>query len=305
MRILTGVLLVLLASHSWAEKTLTTLGINVSSLANPYFKSLVKGAEIQARAINPQVRIITQSNEYDQVRQNAQLKQLVSAGAQVILVVSVDTQAVKAAIDEARAQGIVVVGVDVDSAGADLIVQTDNVLAGEMACDALASRLKGRGKVVIQNGPQVSSVKDRVNGCRKRLATYPRINLLNDDQDGKASRWGGSSLMQMYDRNYPELDGVFAINDPQAIGTDQMARSLKRKLVITSVDGSPDVEVAMREKGTLISASSTQNPKKMAEVAVEEGVKILNGKPPASRMMLMKPSLLTQENLAQYKGWGQ
>lgn len=303
MRALAGLLLILLASQAWAERSLTTLGINVSSLANPYFKSLVKGAETQAKLINPHVRIITQSNEYDQARQNQQLRQLVSAGAQLILVVSVDTQAIKAAIEEAQGKGVIVVGVDVDSAGADLVVQTDNVMAGDMACEALATQLKGKGKVVIQNGPQVSSVRDRVTGCRKRLASYPGITLLNDDQDGKASRWGGANLMQMYDRNYPELDGIFAINDPQAIGTDQTARTLKRNLLITSVDGSPEIETAMHDKATLIRASATQNPLKMAAVAVEEGVKMMNGKRPASRMLLMKPGLLTLDNLNQYQGW--
>ena len=78
----------------------------------------------------------------------------------------------------------------------------------------------------------------------------------------------------------PDLAGVFTINDPQAIGADLAAKQLGRTdLVITSVDGAPDIEDALKSE-TLIQASSAQDPFKMAEMAVEIGNEILQGKTP-------------------------
>ena len=60
-----------------------------------------------------------------------------------------------------------VVAVDVAAAGADATVQTNNVQAGEIACQYIVDKLgRARANVIIQNGPQVSAVIDRVNGLQ-------------------------------------------------------------------------------------------------------------------------------------------
>ena len=41
---------------------------------------------------------------------------------------------------------------------------------------------------------------------------------------------------------------MFAINDPQAIGSDLAAKQLNRTdIVITAVDGAPDIEAALKD----------------------------------------------------------
>ena len=135
------------------------------------------------------------------------------------------------------------------AAGADATVQTDNVEAGRLSCAFLADRIGHKGNVIIENGPQVSAVIDRVTGCRKALAQDAGIKILSADQDGKGSRDGGLALMQGYLIRYPDLAGVFTINDPQAVGSDLAIRQLHRKgIVITSVDGAPDIVGALKDR---------------------------------------------------------
>jgi len=96
---------------------------------------------------------------------------------------------------------------------------------------------------------------------------------------------------------------VFTINDPQAIGADLAAKQLGRTdLFITSVDGAPDIEDALKTE-TLIEASSAQDPYRMAQMAVEVGYEIMQGNPPAETTMLIPADLITRENVDQYKGW--
>ncbi|CAM2163620.1 hypothetical protein PSAC2689_120001 [Paraburkholderia sacchari] len=96
---------------------------------------------------------------------------------------------------------------------------------------------------------------------------------------------------------------MFTINDPQAVGSDLAAKQLNRSgIVITSVDGAPDIETALKSN-TLVQASASQDPWKMAQTAVQVGYDIMNGKKPADPMIQMTPQLVTRDNVGSYKGW--
>ncbi|MFP4592602.1 MAG: ABC transporter substrate-binding protein [bacterium] len=286
-----------------ADKPLKSVGVTVGSLGNPYFVTVVKGAEARAKAINPNAKVTTVSADYDLNKQFTQIDNFISAHVDLILLNAADAKAIEPAVKKAQAAGIPVIAVDVAAAGADATVQTNNVKAGEMACDYLAKKLGGKGNVIIENGPQVSAVIDRVNGCKAVLAKNPGIKLLSSDQDGKGSREGGMSAMQGYLTRFPKLDGVFTINDPQAIGSDLAAKQLNRSnIVITSVDGAPDIETAL-QSNTLVQASASQDPWAMAQKAIEIGYGVMNGKKPADPMVLLDPQLVTRDNVKTYKGW--
>jgi len=286
-----------------ADKQLKSIGITVGSLGNPYFVTIVHGAEAKAKQINPNAKVTAVSADYDLNKQFTQIDNFISAHVDMILLNATDPKAIEPAVKKAQAAGIVVVAVDVAAAGANATVQTDNVKAGEISCEFLSKKLNGKGNVIIQNGPQVSAVIDRVNGCKQVLAKSPGIKILSDDQDGKGSREGGMNVMQGYLTRFPKLDGLFAINDPQAIGSDLAAKQLHRSnIVITSVDGAPDIETALKSD-TMVQASASQDPWKMAQTAVQVGYEIMNGKKPANPMIEMTPQLVTRDNVASYKGW--
>ncbi|WP_047839840.1 ABC transporter substrate-binding protein [Burkholderia gladioli] len=286
-----------------ADKPLKSIGITVGSLGNPYFVTVVKGAEAQAKAINPNVKVTAISADWDLNKQFTQIDNFIAAHVDLILLNAADPKAILPAVKKAQAAGIAVVAVDVAAAGADATVQTNNVKAGELACDYLVKKIGGKGNVIIENGPQVSAVIDRVNGCKGVLAKNPGIKLLSSDQNGNGSRDGGLAAMQGYLTRFPKLDGVFAINDPQAIGTDLAAKQFNRgNIVITSVDGAPDIEAALKSN-SLIQASASQDPYAMAKEAVTVGYGVMNGKKPANPMILLEPSLITRDNVGSYKGW--
>lgn len=294
----------LVASGSANAKPLEAVGITLGSLGNPYFVALAKGATVAAHAAAPNARVTSASADYDLNKQFTQVDNFVASGANLILINGVDPNAILPAIKRAEAAGVVVVAVDVKAAGADFTVQTDNVAAGRISCAFLADRIGHKGNVVIENGPQVSSVIDRVNGCKAALGKYPDIKILSSDQDGKGSRDGGLAVMQGYLIRYPDLAGVFAINDPQAIGSDLAIRQLHRKgIVVTSVDGAPDIVAALKDPDSSILASASQDPYSMGQIAVRQGVALLAGHKPANDVILMPPKLITRDNVAQYTGW--
>ncbi|GEO14303.1 ABC transporter substrate-binding protein [Microvirga aerophila] len=292
-----------LATSAASAKELKSIGITLGSLGNPFFVALSKGAEAKAKEINPNVKVTATSADYDLNKQFSHIDNFIASGVDMILLNATDPKAIISAVKRAQQAGIVVVAVDVAAAGADATVQTNNVQAGQIACQYLADKIGGKGNVIIQNGPQVSAVTDRVKGCKEVLAKSPNIKVLSDDQDGKGDREGGLRVMQGHLTRFQDIAGVFTINDPQAIGSDLAAKQLNRKnLVITSVDGAPDMESALKSDTSIV-ASASQDPWAMAQQAVAIGYDIMNGKKPENAMILMPSTLITRDNVAQYKGW--
>jgi ribose transport system substrate-binding protein len=301
--LLSAVAALALGCGAASAKELKSIGISLGSLGNPFFIALSKGAEAEAKKTNPNVKVLTVGFDYDLNKQFTQIDNFIAAGVDMILLNPGDPNAIEPAIKKAQAAGILVVAVDTAAKGADITVTTNNVQAGEIACQYIVDKLGGKGEVVIQNGPQVSAVVDRVKGCKSVFAKNPGVKVLSDDQDAKGSREGGLAVMQGHLTRFPKIGAVFTINDPQAIGTDLAAKQLNRKdIIIASVDGAPDIETALKGN-TQVQASASQDPWAMAQLAVKLGVEAMNGKKPENPVTLMPSNLVTRENVGQYKGW--
>ncbi len=288
-----------------SAKDLKSIGISLGSLGNPFFIALAKGAEFEAKKINPNVQISTVGFEYDLGKQVTQVDNFIAKGVDVILLNPGDPNALEPAIKKAQAAGIVVVAVDTAAKGADAVVETNNVQAGEIACQFIVDKLKGKGDVIIENGPQVSSVVERVKGCKDVFAKNPGIKILSSDQDGKGSTEGGMNIMQSLLTRYQKVDAVFAINDPEAVGADLAAHQIGRtSILVTSVDGAPVIEDALKNPSKpMILASASQDPFLMARKAVQIANGLLQGKKPEQNPLLMDSKLVTRDNVKDYKGW--
>ena len=288
-----------------AAKEIKTIGVSVGDLGNPFFMAIVKGVTDKAKELGGQdVKIISGDMQWDLNKQFIQLDNYKAAAVDLVIVNAADPVAIEPAMKRMREGGIITVAVDVAAKGADATVTTNNVQAGEIACQYITDKLKGKGNVIILNGFPTSAVVDRVEGCKKSLAKTPGIKLLSDNQNAKGSRDGGMEVMTNLLTAHTKIDAVFAINDPEAIGADLAARQQKRgNIIITSVDGAPDVEAALKEKGSMVEASASQNPYAMAAKAVEIGFAIAKGQPPSNPVNLIPSELVTRENIGSYKGW--
>lgn len=294
-----------LSGSAYAAKPLKSIGVTVGDLANPFFVAIGKGATDAARKISGDgVRVTTVSSKYDLNTQVGQVENFIASKVDIILVNAADPRGIAPVLKKARDAGIVVLAVDVGAEGADATVMSDNTMAGAESCKVIAKRLGGKGNVVIVNGPPVTAVVDRVAGCKKVLAASG-IKVLSENLDAKGSRDGGMEVMANLLTAHPKIDAVFAINDPSAIGAELAIKQAKRSDIklIASVDGAPDAEVALKDKGSLFAVSTAQNPYQMASLAVQIGHDIINGKRPANPTVLIPTPAITKDNVDSYKGW--
>ena len=306
-RVTAGVLAVsLLLTASLAQaKELKSIGVTVGDLANPFFVQIAKGAEMKAHELaGNDVKVTLVSSGYDLGQQVAQIDNFIAAKVDMILLGAADSKGIAPAVKRARDAGVVVVAVDVTAEGADASITSDNTQAGMQACQYIAERLKGKGEILIVNGPPVSSIMDRVSGCQGELKKHPDIKVLSDNQNAKGSREGGLEVMTSLLSANPKVDAVFAINDPTAIGADLAAKQAQRsEFFIVGVDGSPDGEEALKRENSLFVATPAQDPQVMAARAVEIGYDILQGKPAPKETVLIPVRMIDRNNVGDYKGW--
>jgi ribose transport system substrate-binding protein len=303
-KLLCGAALAALAIAPASAKDLNKVGISVGLLGNPFFVATIKGIEDAAKKINPKVEVTSVSADYDLNKQVSQIDSFIAAGVDVIMLNAVDAKAIAPAVKKAQAAGIVVAAFDVSAPGADVTVMTNNVKAGEEACQYLVDHTGGKGNYVILNGPASSSILERVKGCKNVLSQHSDIKILSDDQNAEGSRDGGLKVFQSLLTRFDKIDAVFAINDPTGIGAQLAAKQLNRsEFIITAVDGAPDIEKEFASGTSMIKASASQDPYVMAGQSLTMAAELLAGKKPAEATVLLDPKLITAENLKDYKGW--
>lgn len=278
--------------------------MTVGDLGNPFFVLMGRGAEAEAKKIGGNdVRVTVVSSGYDLNQQFNQMENFIAAGTDVIILNAGDSKGIAPAVEKAKLAGSVVIAVDTGAeGGVDATITSNNVQAGQVGCQYIVDRLKGKGNIVIINGPPVISVVERVNGCQQIFAKYPGIKVLSKDQNAEGSRDGGLRVMSDLLATFPKIDAVFAINDPTGVGAELAARQAKRsEFFIVGVDGAPEAKDAIADKDSLFVATAAQDPLGMTKKAVQVGNDILYGKKPANPNILIPVKLITRDNVSEWQ----
>lgn len=284
-------------------KDLNSVGIIVGPLGNPFYVALAKGMETGVKAINPNAKVTTVSDDYDLNKDVTAMETFIAAGTDIIFIDAADSEAIAPSVKKAIDAGIVVVGVDAGAKGAQVNLTVDNTAAGQVSCQYLADKLGHKGNVVIIDSVPMVAIAQRVDGCKSVIAKYPDMKVLSSEQRGDGSRDSGLKVMQTLLTRFPDIQGVFSINDQMAIGADLAAKQLNRTgIAITGIDGSPEAEEALKGNTQFV-GSAAQSPFNVGAQSLKVGYDLLQGKKPDSDLILISPTILNRENIADYKGW--
>jgi ribose transport system substrate-binding protein len=299
---ITAAFVLSLSVSTLQAKELNSVGIIVGPLGNPFYVALAKGMEAEIKKINPNAKVTAVSNDYDLNKDVTAIETFVAAGTDIIFLDAADSEAIEPTVKKAMDAGVIVVGVDAGAKGAPVNLTVDNTAAGQIACQYLADKLDHKGNVVIIDSVPMVAIAQRVNGCKAALAPYPAITVLSADQRGDGSRDSGLKVMQTLLTRFPDVNGVFSINDQMAIGADLAAKQLNRTLAITGIDGSPEAEEALKGNTKFV-GTAAQSPFNVGAQSVKAGFALFQGKKPEKGLILIAPTLVTRDNIGEYKGW--
>lgn len=278
------------------------IGVSLLTLANPFFVAM-KDAMIEAGNENGyEVRVV--SGELDPARQNNQVDDFITSGVDAIILCPVDSKAIGTSIKNANDAGIPVFTADIAvlAEGLSVVshVATDNFAGGRMAADAMGDALPSGGQIAIIDHPEVESVILRTGGFEERLAE------INADRDqpievvaklpGRGAQDESFKAMEAILQSHPQVRGVFAINDPSALGVVAALEKADRLSEVTVIgfDGAPEAISAVR--AGKISADIVQHPDQIGRRAVESVAAYSLGEAVAPEQ-LIAPTLLTPANI--------
>jgi ribose transport system substrate-binding protein len=276
-----------------------TIGIAVLTLANPFFKQLADAvaAESESRGYNA----VIVSSDTDPAKQRSQVQDFLVRGVSAIVLTPCESRAVGTAIRDANAAGIPVFTADIACLAPDARVvahvATDNEGGGRLAAQAMIEALDGRGKVAILDYPEIESVILRTRGFRDELKLRDTGIEVVACLPGGAEREKSMKVMQDILQSHPDLSGVFAINDPSALGAVAALERAGRLADVTVIgfDGQPDGLAAIR--AGKIHADPVQFPDRIGRQVATAACEYLDGLD-VEPEQLIPTALVTRYDLA-------
>ncbi len=261
---------------------------------NPFFPALNDGLKEVIEAHGDELR--TLDAQWDSAKQMNDISDMIQQQVAGIFINPVNWKSIRGSLQRAKDRNIPCIVVDAPAEDAELAVCTvasDNVKAGRLAAEALA-KVRRPAKIVILHHPVNKACIDRVAGFSEVVAKYPDMEIL-ETLEGKGTTEGSRPVMRDLVGRYPELNAVFAINDPSALGAISALESAGKLagVTIVTVDGSQPAIDAIRA-GKLHSTSA-QFPKEIGRIAAEKMYEHLEGKP-VPKEVTVRVELVAKEN---------
>lgn len=263
-----------------------TIGVSLLTLENPFFK--VIGDNITREAAEFGFDTIVLSADRDVVKQGNQVKDFIVKKVVAIVLSPCQADSVGPIIKEANEAGIPVFTVDIPCRLPDVKIvcqiATDNYQGGKEAAKAMIEALgEEGGEVAIIHFKQAESCRLRVQGFREVIDEYNKtaknkIRIVAELEGGGLKDEGYKAAEDAITA-HPNLRGIFAINDPSALGARAALEKAGKadQVVIVGFDGQPEGKQAIKEGK--IYADPIQFPDRMGVEVVHAIVDHLRGEP--------------------------
>ena len=241
---------------SGSSGTKGTIGVSLLTLQNPFFK--VIGDNLTAEIAKHGYNTTVLSADQDVAKQANQVKDFIVLKVAAIVLSPCESRSMVPVIQEANAAGIPVVTVDIPchEPGVKILTQiaTDNYGGGKEAAAAMIEALGPTGgKVAILHYKQAESCRLRVKGFREVIdeqnaKSGAKIDLITELDGGGAKEVGYRAAADAI-QAHPDLRGLFAINDPSALGARAALEKAGKAQQVTLVgfDGQPEGKQAIKE----------------------------------------------------------
>ncbi|MFA6239449.1 MAG: ABC transporter substrate-binding protein [Candidatus Hydrogenedentales bacterium] len=267
-------------------------------LTHQFWLTVKKGAETAAAERQVKITWLGPEKETDVVKQINIIEDMIGSGVNGIVMAACDQDALVDVVKRASDKGITVVTIDsgVNSEIPVSFVATDNTAGAAAAAKELARLINNEGEVgVIPFVKGASTSELREQGFMKGIAEFPNIKVVAVQHCQSDVSKAMNVTEDMLTAN-PNLKGIFAANEPAALGAAQAIEAAGKtgQVKIVAFDASDD-EVSALKRG-VIQALAVQNPFKMGYEGVKAAFDHIKGQPVEKRIDT-GVTMVTQENM--------
>ncbi len=266
--------------------------------SNPFFVAMQKGAKEEASKAGIDLTVASGKQEGDDQGQITAIENSIAKGDKGILITPMST-GVNSAMKKARDAGLFVIALDTPpdpASTVDITFATDNFKAGTLIGQWAEKQLAGKPATIalldLFNDKIVSVDYNRDQGFLTGMGIDTKDKKKNGDEDktgkyksgtytivcneaGNGAEDGGRSAMERCLTKNPDINVVYTINEPTAVGASAALKAQGKDAMIVSVDGG--CAGVKSVKSGVIGATAQQYPLKMAQLGMEAIKKIATG----------------------------
>lgn len=260
------------------------VGFSNGYIGNGWRNQMIEDAEKLAEYYKGQgiiEKLIVQNAGLDVNNQIAQIKNMINAKVDLLLIDPNSETALNPVIEEAIGKGIKVIALDqaVTSSKVTANVVIDQSKWGANLAEWLAKQLNGKGNIVIVGGIAGHPADvGRQTGIKATLAKYPDIKVLTT-VNGNWDQANSQQVMSNVLASYPKIDGVLS-QDGMALGVSKAFLATNRPLPAMTGElmvGFLKTWKDLKEKKKF-STIGQNNPPGISATALAMGVRLLQGK---------------------------
>jgi ribose transport system substrate-binding protein len=219
------------------------IGMSQANNAEPYRQVMnndVKSAAKKVKGFKVTVADAAQDNS----KQVSDVENFITQQIDLLIISPNEAKPLTAVVKKAYDKGIPVIVLDrkVEGDAYTAFIGGDNVEIGRKAGEYYAKTLLPNGGKIVEIAglPGATPAKERADGFREGIKSNPKIKIVAS-QPGDWLREKGQSVMDALLKSHPDMDAVYAHNDPMAEGAYLAAKSAgkEKDIKFTGIDALP------------------------------------------------------------------
>ena len=292
MRLLTTTALIAagLAAPAFAEgHGGYVIGVSNTVQGNGWREQMICAMKAQAASSGEVASLNIAHRNTDSAGQLEDLRNLIQAGVDAIVLNPSNPDGLDAAIQEAIDAGIVVVAVDqgVSNEGA-YVVSNDQEEYAYLGAKWLFEKMGGSGDVMYMRGAAGASADDdRHRGFQRALEEYPDVRVAQEVFTGWQQDQGKQQILDYLATGLP-VDGVWTSGIDNVI-VDAFVESGADLVPIVGADNAGFVGQLAQVEG--LEGAAVTNPGSIGGAGVAVALDILKGEAPDDRVVLVEPAI--------------
>ena len=284
------------AAPSGAAKKYTIGFANGGGTGNGWRESSICSAKVQAAKSGEVSAVTVIHHDVDAAGQLTDIRDLIAAKVNAIVVNPNSPDALNPAIAEAIAAGIVVVAIDASvTAPGAYNLSNDQVQYAYLGAKWLFAQMGGKGAVVYMRGIAGHPADtDRDTGFKKALAENPGITIAVEN----VTSWDPAKAVTQINDDIAsgvKFDGIWTSGVDSAI-VDALKTAKHPLVPIVGADNAGFVTQLLNEPD--LKGAAVTNPSAVAGAGVTLALQILDGKKPANNTVHVTPELWDNSSAA-------
>jgi ribose transport system substrate-binding protein len=271
-----GAIMIMATQAAAADKYV--VGVSNTLVGNGWREEMVCSIKAEALASGKISKVILANRNGGPSEQIADLRNLISAGVNIIIVNPSDRKALDPVIKQATDRHIVVVAVDqaVDAPTA-YVVTNDQTAYGRLGAEALFKKLGGKGSVVEMRGIDgVPADADRHEGFTEAAKNYPDIKVVASVFTGWSPDKGAQETKNLISSG-KQIDGIWTSGIDKAVVDAYKTANIKYVPVVgADNNGFMGQEIELKDAG-LVGINVT-NPPAVGGAGLSIALDVLDGK---------------------------